>query len=59
MTRWRGWSTARRRLGIEALVLSPQLDDFNEDLGKLGLSELRAALRVQLAPEDVARFMGS
>lgn len=44
--------------GIEALVLSPQLGDFNEDLGKLGLTELRAALRVQLAPEDVARFMG-
>jgi hypothetical protein len=45
--------------GIEALVLSPQLGDFNEDLAKLGMRELRAALRVQLAPEDVARFMGS
>jgi hypothetical protein len=45
--------------GIEALVLSPQLGDFNEDLTNLGLDELRAALRVQLAPEDVVRFMGS
>jgi hypothetical protein len=45
--------------GIEALVLSPQLGDFNEDLCALGLVELRAALRVQLAPEDVTRFMKS
>jgi hypothetical protein len=45
--------------GIEALVLSPQLGDFNDDLCKLGVDELRAALRVQLAPEDAARFMGS
>lgn len=43
--------------GIEALVLSPQLGDFNDDLCKLGLDDLRATLRVQLAPEDVARFM--
>jgi phage/plasmid primase-like uncharacterized protein len=43
--------------GIEALVLSPRLGDFNEDLCTLGLVELRAALRAQLAPEDVARFM--
>jgi hypothetical protein len=48
-----------REAGIEALVLSPQLGDFNEDLSKLGLRELRAAVRVQLAPEDVVRFMGS
>jgi hypothetical protein len=45
--------------GIEALVLSPQLGDFNDDLCRLGPDELQAALRVQLAPEDVARFMGS
>jgi hypothetical protein len=44
--------------GIEALVLSPQLGDFNDDLCKLGIDELRAALRVQVAPEDVTRFMG-
>ena len=45
--------------GIEALVLSSQLGDFNDDLCKLGANELRAALRVQLAPEDAVRFMGS
>jgi hypothetical protein len=43
--------------GIEALSLSPALGDFNEDLLHLGTAELRASLRVQLAPEDVVRFM--
>lgn len=43
--------------GIEAITLSPRLDDFNDDLRELGLAELRADLRVQLAPEDAARFM--
>ena len=46
-------------VGIEALRLSPKLGDFNEDLRRLGLADLRAALRVQLAPEDVARFISS
>jgi len=45
--------------GIEALALAPTLGDFNEDLRHLGGDALRAALRVQLAPQDVARFMGS
>ena len=43
--------------GIEALTLSPALGDFNEDLLHLGTSELRASLRIQLAPEDVVRFI--
>jgi Toprim domain len=43
--------------GIEAIALSPRLGDFNEDLRTLGLDALRMALRVQIAPEDVARFM--
>lgn len=43
--------------GIEALALSPQMGDFNEDLRAFGLGALRAALRVQLAPQDAARFM--
>ena len=43
--------------GIEAITLSPRLGDFNEDLRTLGIDALRAALRVQIAPEDVARFM--
>jgi Toprim domain len=43
--------------GIEALALSPRLGDFNEDLRSFGLDALRAALRVQLLPPDVVRFM--
>jgi hypothetical protein len=43
--------------GVEALPLSPRLGDFNEDLRKLSLEELRAAMLVQLLPEDVARFL--
>jgi hypothetical protein len=50
--------TARARTAeIEALKLSPTLGDFNEDLRRLGIDCLRATLRVQLAPEDVPRFM--
>jgi Toprim domain len=45
--------------GIETLTLSPALTDFNEDLCRLGVDELRSALRVQLVPEDVSRFMRS
>ncbi len=43
--------------GIEAIALSPALGDFNEDLRKLGVNALRAAVRVQMAPQDVARFV--
>ncbi|RWB53882.1 toprim domain-containing protein [Mesorhizobium sp.] len=43
--------------GIEAIVLTPQLGDFNEDLRLLGPDALRATLRVQMAPQDVTRFM--
>jgi Toprim domain len=46
-----------KALGIEAITLSPTLEDFNEDLRGLGVDELRAAIRVQLAPEDVVRFL--
>jgi hypothetical protein len=44
---------------IEVLALTPKLGDFNEDLRQLGVEELRAALRIQLAPEDVRRFLFS
>jgi Toprim domain len=44
-------------VGIEAIVLSPTLDDFNEDLRWLGVHELRAAIGPQLAREDVARIL--
>ena len=46
-----------QEVGIEAIPLSPQLGDFNEDLRMLGADALRAALRIQIAPQDVARFM--
>jgi len=42
--------------GIEALALSPRMADFNEDLRAFGLGELRAALRIQLAPQDGCLF---
>lgn len=43
--------------GIEAIVLSPTLGDFNEDLRAFGIDALRAAVRDQLVPQDVVRFM--
>jgi hypothetical protein len=43
--------------GIEAIKLSPRLGDFNEDLHIFGLDTLWAALRMQLVPEDVDRFL--
>ncbi|MFD1797072.1 toprim domain-containing protein [Paracoccus aurantiacus] len=43
--------------GIEAITLSPMLGDFNDDLSACGLEALRAKIRVQIAPEDVSRFM--
>jgi hypothetical protein len=46
-----------REAGIEAIAISPRLGDFNEDLRLLGLDDLRAASRVQIAAQDVARFM--
>ena len=50
--------SARARMnGIEAITLSPRSGDFNEDLRIFGIDAVRAALRVQLIPEDVARFM--
>ena len=43
--------------GIEAIAVSPALGDFNEDLRQWGVDAIRAALRVQIAPQDVVRFM--
>ncbi|MBN9673736.1 toprim domain-containing protein [Labrenzia aggregata] len=43
--------------GIEALVLSPRLGDFNDDLRRDGIRILRERLRLQLHPDDVARFL--
>lgn len=50
--------TQRARLeGIEARLLSPLLDDFNDDLRIIGLDQLRHHLSEQLAPEHVVRFL--
>ncbi|ANW02730.1 DUF7146 domain-containing protein [Bradyrhizobium icense] len=43
--------------GIVAIALSPRLGDFNDDLRTFGIHELRAAMRIQLAPQDVTRFL--
>jgi len=45
--------------GIEPMVLSPQCGDFNEDLRQSDINALRAALRIQLASDDVARFLST
>ena len=43
--------------GIEALALTPRLGDFNDDLRRYGVEALRARLRLQLHPDDVARHL--
>jgi hypothetical protein len=43
--------------GIEVLTLTPTTDDLNSDLRLLGRKALAYSLRVQLAPEDVGRFL--
>ena len=45
--------------GIEAMVLSPRCGDFNEDLRNFDIDALRAAVRIQLTPEDVGRFLST
>ena len=44
-------------IGIEAIRLLPTLVDFNDDLRALGVDAMRAALRPQLAQEDVTRLI--
>ncbi|WP_024511985.1 toprim domain-containing protein [Bradyrhizobium sp. ARR65] len=46
-------------VGIEAIALSPLLGDFNEDLRSFGVEDLRAALRIQIAPQDLVHFLPS
>ncbi len=43
--------------GIETVVLSPRLEDFNEDLRRYGPNALRMQMRPQLIREDASRFM--
>jgi len=50
-------TTRAHQAGIEALTIDAACGDLNEDLRRLGRDALAARVRVQLAPEDVARFM--
>ena len=50
-------ATRAEAAGIEALTLDPMFGDFNDDLRTLGPGALLGALRPQLAPKDVARFV--
>lgn len=51
-------SARAQEAGIEVIQLSPRLGDFNEDLRTFGVDEFRAVVRTQIAPKDVAHFMG-
>lgn len=44
--------------GIEPLMLTASLGDFNDDLQRLGRDKMRAGVRLQLAPEDAEQFIG-
>ncbi|MEO5322859.1 toprim domain-containing protein [Mesorhizobium sp. CC13] len=46
-----------REAGIEAIVLSPELEDFNDDLRHCGLEALRAAIAEQLMRRDRLRYL--
>lgn len=50
-------TNARMRSASRRSCCRRCLEDFNEDLRILGQDSLRAALRVQIAAQDVARFM--
>jgi hypothetical protein len=43
--------------GIDAVVLTSELGDFNDDLRRLCKARVQAAIRDQLAPQDISRFM--
>jgi hypothetical protein len=43
--------------GIEVIILTPTLGDFNDDLRRFRKAKLQSAVRGQLTPQDVDRFM--
>lgn len=49
--------TRAAEAGVDVVILDSVLGDLNEDLRRLGRDELAAGVRVQLAPEDVERFL--
>ncbi|BCH27837.1 DUF7146 domain-containing protein [Mesorhizobium sp. L-8-3] len=46
-----------REAGIEAIVLTPELGDFNDDLRHFGLEALRGAIAEQLMRRDRCRYL--
>lgn len=50
-------ATRAAALGIKAIVLTATLGDFNDDLRHRGFDHLRAAIQLQIATEDVERFL--
>ncbi|RWG35109.1 toprim domain-containing protein [Mesorhizobium sp.] len=46
-----------REAGIETIVLSPELEDFNDDLRHFGLEALRVAIADQLMRRDRLRYL--
>ena len=46
-----------REAGVEPVMLDAHGGDFNDDLRRFGPDALSADVRVQLAPEDVDRFL--
>ncbi|MER8417614.1 toprim domain-containing protein [Mesorhizobium sp. M1329] len=45
------------KAGIETIVLSPAMEDFNEDLCHFGLATLRASIAEQLMRRDRLRYL--
>ncbi|HWX62314.1 DUF7146 domain-containing protein [Bradyrhizobium sp.] len=43
--------------GIDVIPLSSGLGDFNDDLRLLSIDTIQAAVRIQLVPQDVGRFI--
>lgn len=50
-------ATRAAALGIDAIVLTATLGDFNDDLRQFGHECFRVSIRLQIAPEDVERFL--
>lgn len=50
-------ATRALEVGIHPILLSPTLADFNDDLQLIGLNAMRASIRLQLAVDDVDRFV--
>jgi len=50
-------SSRAEAMGTEAIRLLPTRGDFNDDIRAFGADAMRAALRPQLAPEDVDRLI--